>query len=334
VQFYIFIILFICSTFNTVFAHHGGEGGLGGAGIAGPIITIPAYPLKKGSRFISIITNYLNEDIFSNNTLKEFGKRGEDVDVVENALSPSVVFGLGITEKLTVSAGVPYIFRYGIRRVEQSPEIQSVGNSIGIGDINLFSIYEIYHNEDRDFHIALLSGLNIPSGVRRDRDKKGILFRAEHQPSTGSFDPQIGLAISKHTGPFHIDTNGLYRFSTRGIQDTILGDIASYNFAISYLVGSREKKLEKLFVNKVFGKEAKWHLIFEANGSWVEKPKIKSIREENEGGTLIYLSPGIRLIWNKNWITNISVGLPTIDDLNGRRQPPNIRLIYGITKVF
>jgi len=161
-----------------------------------------------------------------------------------------------------------------------------------------------------------------------------MIFRAEHQAGTGSWDPSIGLAISKHIQDFHLDANGLYRFSTKGIQDTILGDIISYNFAISYLVGSKNTFIDKIFPKKIGSNEVKWHLIGEANGSWVEKPDISGVREENEGGTLIYLSPGIRAIINKKWITNISVGLPTIDDLNGRRQPPNIRLILGVTRVF
>ncbi len=328
----LFLIVFSINT--PCFAHHGGEGGLGGAGIAGPIITIPAYPLPKGSKFISLITNYNNADIFSDSKLKRFGRRGEDVDVVENTLSPSLTAGYGFTEKSSLSISVPYNFKFGVRRVEGTPDVISKGNSIGAGDINLFGIYEILHNEKHDFHSALLYGLKIPSGVRRAKDHSGQVFRAEHQPSTGSWDPSVGLALSKHAGPFHLDSNFFYRFSTRGTQSTTLGDIISYNFAISYLVDSHEHYLKKIFVNKVFNKDAKWHLIMEANGSWVEKPKTREGREENEGGTLIYLSPGIRLVLDKKWVTNLSVGLPTIDDLNGRRQPPNIRVLWGLTRIF
>ncbi len=333
--------LFIQSLWFTYFspnayAHHGGEGGLGGgAGVAGPIVTIPAYALPKGSKFISLITNYTNADIFSDSKLKRLGRRGEDIDVVENTLSPSLTAGLGITNMLSFSIGIPYTFRYGVRRVEGTPDIVSRGNSIGVGDINLFSLYEFLHNDKYDFHAALLTGLKIPSGVRRETDFSGKLFRAEHQPGTGSWDPQIGLAFSKHLGAIHLDSNGMYRFSTKGIQDTILGDVISYNFAISYLVGTHKKDfLKKIFTEHLFGKEAKWHLISEMNGAWVEKPKVGSTREENEGGTLVYLSPGIRVILDKKWIANLSVGLPTIHNLNGRRMPPNIRLIFGLTRVF
>ena len=331
--FILFLIIFLY--FLPADAHHGGEGGLGGgAGIAGPIVTIPAYALPKGSKFISLITNYTNADIFSDSQLKRLGKRGEDIDVVENALSPSLTAGLGITNKLSTSVSVPYIFKFGIRRVEGTPDIVSRGNSIGDGDINFFSLYEFLHNEKHDLHAALLGGLKIPSGVRRNTDREGKLFRAEHQSGTGSWDPSIGLAVSKHLGILHLDANGMYRFSTEGIQNTILGDIASYNFAVSYLIGTRKSFIDRIFPKHLGNKELKWHLIGEINGNWVEKPNIEGIREENEGGTLVYLSPGIRMIYDKTWITNLSLGLPTIDNLNGRRQPPNIRLILGITRVF
>jgi hypothetical protein len=329
----LFIGAFIISS-GAVNAHHGGEGGLSGAGIAGPIVTIPAYPLPKKSKFVSFITNYTNADIFSDSRLRKFGKRGEDVDVVENALSPSITAGIGLTEKLSASVSIPYIFRFGVRRVEGTPEIISKGNSIGVGDINFFGLYEFFHSEEHDLHAALLGGLKIPSGVVHARDHSRKIFRAEHQPGTGSWDPQIGLALSKHAGLFHVDTNGMYRFSTKGIQETILGDVINYNLAVSYLVGSTNDHLDKVFINKIRNNQLKWHLILEANGSWVEKPKVQSEREENEGGTLIYLSPGIRGIINNNLVANLSVGLPVIQNLNGRRQPPNVRLIFGLTKVF
>ena len=121
-------LIFLIILFNTeiALAHHGGEGGLGGgAGVAGPIVTIPAYPLEKGDKFISIITNYTNADDFSNDKLKRLGRRGEDYDIVENSLNPSLTFGLGVTEKLSLSAQLPYNFRYGIRRVEATPDVLS-----------------------------------------------------------------------------------------------------------------------------------------------------------------------------------------------------------------
>lgn len=335
----IYLLLFslyvLLSISCPAYAHHGGEGGLGGAGIAGPIVTIPAYPLPKKSKFISIITNYTNADIFSNSQLKRLGKRGEDVDVIENSLSPSLTAGLGLTDKLSLSASVPYIFRYGVRRVEGTPDIVSKGNSIGVGDINFFGLYEFFHSDKLELHSALLTGLKIPSGVRRDTDRSGKLFRAEHQPGTGSWDPQIGLAVSKHLGLVHVDSNVMYRFSTKGIQDTILGDVVSYNFALSYLVGSSKGFIvDKLFPKHLGKKDVKWHLIGEMNGNWVEKPKVEDHREENEGGTLVYLSPGLRMILDKKWVANISVGLPTIHNLNGRRQPPNVRVIFGVTRIF
>jgi hypothetical protein len=67
--------------------------------------------------------------------------------------------------------------------------------------------------------------------------------------------------------------------------------------------------------------ELKWHLIGEINGNWIEKPKVGSLREENEGGTLIYLSPGIRTIIDKKWVANLSVGLPTIHNFGPPSYP-------------
>ena len=48
-------VFFLCG--SKAQAHHGGEG-LNGVGIAGPIITIPAYTLPKGVKFINTLTDY------------------------------------------------------------------------------------------------------------------------------------------------------------------------------------------------------------------------------------------------------------------------------------
>lgn len=83
-------------------------------------------------------------------------------------------------------------------------------------------------------------------------------------------------------------------------------------------------------------------MILEANGQWSERPEIEtfrrvghqSLREENHGGLLVFLTPGLRFIYDENWIFNFGVGFPVIEDLNGIQRKPGPKFILNLTKSF
>jgi len=316
--FFIVVILLNISFCFKSNAHHGGEG-INGVGIAGPIITTPAYTLPKGLKFINTTSDWTNSNEFSDRKLIELNNRGEHIHSTAHFYTQSIGFGAGITDNLTVSFRIPYAFRYGIKNVHDA-EVSKRGNSIGIGDITLFTQYRFLKNEKHNIHAALLTGLKIPSGVRRAKGRDGEIFEADIQPGSGSWDPSVGIAISKKVKGFSLDVNGLYKFSTKGSQGSKLGDIANYNLAIS-----------RGFINKKISADA----IFEVNGTWSGKPNtFHGFIDENHGGNLIYLSPGVRLTYDKKWIWYTSCGLPTIESLNGRAKAPSFRLVSGITRAF
>ncbi|MBI3591615.1 MAG: transporter [Candidatus Melainabacteria bacterium] len=327
----VFILVFLLNT-GIANAHHGCEG-ITGVGVAGPIITIPAYTLPKGLKFINLLTDYTNFDTFSNKKLIELDKRHEHVHDTANLFTPSVGVGYGLTDNLTIGLRLPYVFRFGIKDVHDA-DVGKAGNSIGIGDITLFGQYRFLKNEKRNLHAALLAGLKIPSGVKRTRARDGDLFEADEQPGSGSWDPLIGIAISKKLGNISLDANGLYKFATRGSQGSDLGDIVNYNLAISYRL-IRDGDFYEKSKSHNLNKKLSFDLILEANGLWSQKPNtIYGFVDENHGGTLVYLSPGFRFTYNKKWIWSLSTGLPVVHDLNGRQRAPNIRLVTGITRAF
>ena len=207
--------------------------------------------------------------------------------------------------------------------------------------LTLFSAYKFLRRDDIGLNASFLSGIKIPSGVRRDKDRQGFIFEADDQPSTGSWDPLVGLAVTKKLGVFALHSNGLYRFSTRGTQNTVVGDVATFNLAVSHRV-YKNKFLSSIFLQKLFNKDLNWDLILETNGQWSEKPKTRAsvgsrhidFTQENHGGLLVYLTPGLRLIVDKKWVTNIGVGFPIIEALNGRERAPSARLVFGLYRVF
>lgn len=337
----VLIIIVICTCGLTLkcLAHHGGEVSINGPGISGPIITIPARTLPKKKFFIGTGINYTNSNEFTNIELTRLDKRSEHIHNTRHFFIPSLSLGYGLTDNVFFGLSVPYIFKYDIRTSFNGMAIEQ-GNSIGIGDITFLSEYRFLKKENIDLHSAIITGVKIPSGVRRVKDDQGLLFEADDQPGTGSWEPFVGLALSKGFKHLSLDANGLYRFSTRGTKDIIVGDMVSFNIAVSHRVTDRY--LKKIFIEKLSNKTLDWDLILEANGHWSEKPGFNinlpfghtSFRDENHGGLLIYLTPGIRVIFDKKWVSNFAVSFSTIEYLNGRQRAPSVRLVFGLTRIF
>lgn len=326
-------IVFLQLTNLNVLAHHGGEG-ISGVGIAGPIITVPAYTLPKKSGYFDIRSEYINFDSFSNNELINLDKRGEHIHSTGHLFVPSLGLGYGITDNLTVGLRVPYIFRYQLNNVHDGLVTKN-GNSIGIGDITFFGQYRFLKNEKHKFQSAILTGLKIPSGVQRTKTNSGSIFEQDSQPGSGSWDPLVGIAVSKRVGKFSIDANGLYKFTNMGARGSNLGDSVSYNLSASHrLIDSGELSLNKKHLD-FFSSKASLDVILELNGNWSQKPiTVFGFKDENHAGNVIYISPGFRLTQNNKWIWTLSTGLPIIDNLNGRQRAPGIRLITGLTRAF
>jgi len=331
------LILLFCLVFitqNIAEAHHGAEGIFTqGGGLAGPIITIPAYTLPKGIKYFGLGTDYINFDTFSSSQLVGFNNHGKDVHTTNNLFIPTAYGGLGITDKLTLTTSIPYVCMFGVNTAEGGKAI-NLGNSIGIGDITFLGKYRFLKIDKFNLQSSLVAGIKIPSGVHRDRNNQGGLFEADDQPATGSWDPLVGLAISKKIKSIFFSTNFLYKFSTKGTQSTVVGDVASYNVAATYRINDKICILNKIFPQHISKKDLIWDLVLEGNGQWAESPQMGNEIDINHGGTLIYLTPGIRITYDKKWISNIAVGFPVIHALNGIQKPPDVRLIFGIVRAF
>lgn len=306
-----------------------------GAGIAGPAITIPATTLPKGGGAVTLRVEYVKFDAFSDAELARFAAQGTEVHSVDYLLSPSVGVGYGLTDSLTIGMRLPYVLRTGIREGHDEGgeiAIDNHGDSDGVGDLTLLGQYRLLRNEDLNLESALLGGIKMPTGATGFKDRNGVLFETEHQPGSGSWDPLLGMAVSKRIGVMSFDANLLYTFATGGAQRTNLGDRLHYNFATSYRLGKEQGHHHSN--GTADHHHLSWDLILEMNGEWQEKQRISGVVDENSGGSLVYISPGARLCGDSGWAATLSVGVPVIEERNGVQHETDLRLVGGLTKGF
>lgn len=339
-------------------------------GGAGPLTTISAIGLPDGDFGVSFQTQFLFNDEISDSRLMRYGRQGNPVHSTGQVTSYSINSALGIGEDLTLGFSLPYLIRNDFREavitsVAAAPVVQprhagphpavapgptQVANVIsydieGLSDATLFGQYELFENEASGLHLALLGGIKMPTGKTDVRGPGGFLVATDHQPGSGSWDPLVGLALTKQGGAWSFDMSGLYTFSNEGARDTVVGDIFNYNAAVSYrLIGGEEEPHDHHSHSP--GEVVHEHdhhdqepglavdVFVEANGDYRENAVASGIVDPNTGGNLIFLSGGSRVSLPGGWAAAFSVGAPVVMDLNGIQSEPNMRVLIGISKSF
>lgn len=348
-----FILALVLFQVAAVQAHGGACGcsSLQGTGLAGPIITIPAYNMQAGVTSVSLGLGFHNSGRIAPNDLQTLIKNDIHADDNYGSISPVLAVSHGFTDKFSMGLSLPFIISLDFREVHDG--LEQLGDSIGFGDLMIMSKYKFYDNHD--FQSALLAGLEFPTGATKVIGDTGERFEALNQPGSGSFDPLFGIAFSKQFDSFGLDSNFLYKLATEGSQDTVTGDLAYYNAAISYAInhdhkdqfehrhiehddhsghGRFHRTLERIFPEHVLGKHLSWDLILEANTLWQEAPKESGVVIPNHGGTTVYLSPGLRMVMDDQWVYNLSVSMPVIEDLNGLQGGSDLQMSFSVATSF
>jgi len=313
------VMFFLLLNANDVFAHHPSGGA--GTGLAGPIRTISASTLKEGKWSLGIQAEFIKLNTFSDRKLLGFAANGHDVHTFDSVFHASLSAGYGITDDLMLSMRIPYVFINDVKEAhgDEPDEVHRHGDVKGIGDLTVLGHYRFVKMNDAKFESALLVGLKVPTGNTHKKDINGERFETEHQPGSGSWDPMVGISATKRFDSVSLDANLLYTIATKGAQKTDLGDQLSYNIALSYRALREKISLD---------------LILEMNGEWKQKQKIDGVKDKNSGGNELFLSPGVRVLFNKSWMTYLSVGIPVIRDLNGIQTDTRLKTVFGISIGF
>jgi hypothetical protein len=335
------------------FGHH--PSGAGSAGGAGPIVTVPGITLEMGQSSAAVVFEYIGFNALSDAQLAVPG-HPHSLDAI---LAPALLFAYGVTDDLTLTLRLPFVRRTDIREGHLHagvPEVHELGDSAGVGDLSLMAQYRLLGDRTQQTAVSLLVGLQLPTGDTGETANGGERFETEFQPGSGAWSGMFGLATTKRFGPWSFDANVLYVVAGEGAQATDLGDRFQYNAALSYrltggLPAPSGRKHTGALPEPMYhggpGSNRHRHrheeatapngpaldLVLELNGEWHARQEIGGVRDPNSGGNVVFLSPGLRLSYEK-WSGFVSVGVPVVNDLNGLQAEPDWRLLTGVALNF
>ena len=302
-----------------------------GSEAAGPIGTIPAAPLPAGTWSGGFRTELVEFDRFSNSELAEYADSGEEhVHSVDRLVNASLSLACGITNDFTLGVRLPYVDRQDIREGEiedGEAEAHNHGDSSGVGDLSVLAQYRFLDGQAID--ASLIGGIKAPTGRTNVRDQ-GIKLDTEFQPGTGSWDWLFGASASIHSGRLGVHGNVLYNLTTEGSRDSEIGNAFFYNLGIVYSLSAADEAVHHGHDHS----HLKWDLMLELNAEHRDNNEVNGEQDDNSGGEVIFLSPGIRVSSSDNWSLFVSLGKSIYDDFNGRQTDVDYRLVGGIGYAF
>jgi len=329
-------------------ADHSGPGGVGGN--AGPLNVIGPETLGRSAAAGGFRLTFAKPEYRSDRELE--GLAGENVHAhgSDDTLNAALGLAYGISDRLTVSAELPYVRRDNLREGAHSHvggvalnQVVGLGSVAGVGDLNLIAKYKVL--DDGATAFALLGGVKLPTGSTHRRDNDGERFETEHQPGTGSVDPIGGAAFGTNVGALRFDASALFQIARNGAQHTRLGNRLQGGVALSHRFGPAEHHHDEAEHHHDAGEphhehgvaehgHASWDGFVELTGELEGRQRIAGEIERESGGKSVWLSPGARFTSASGLSAAVAIGVPIWQRIRASHPQNDYRLTLSLGHSF
>jgi hypothetical protein len=336
-------------------ADHTGPSGVGSGG--GSINVISPDTLDECGTAVGFRLTYTRPEQRSDVELEALAAEHIHAHNSRYTLNAALGAAYGITHELTVSAELPYVRRDRIREGEHAHvggeainEVAQLGSVAGIGDLSLLAKYRLTRGSGPAF--ALIGGLKVPTGSTHRRTGAGERFETEHQPGSGSWDPIIGAAFGTAAGTLRLNASALYQIAGKGAQHTRLGDRLQGGIALSHRFGAEHHDEEAGHHHDEAGHhrdagEAEhdhadaephghqsWDAFVDLSGEWEGRQTVAGEREQESGGTALWISPGARFNSAGGLSAAVAIGLPVWQRVRASHPDNDYRLTLSLGRAF
>ncbi len=318
-------------------ADHMGPSSVGGSG--GLTVSSPDT-LDAGHVSIGFRLSYTRPEQRSDAELQALGGQGIAAHNTDYNLNASLGVAYGINHHLTVSAELPYVRRDNLRE-GAAGEVERLGSVAGIGDVNVLAKLRLADGSGMGF--ALIGGVKLPTGSTHQRSDNGERLETEHQSGTGSWDPLFGASAGTKFGLLQLSASALYQLSTKGAQDTRLGDRLQGGIALSHHFGREHEHAEGSH-NHHHGDEldeqpegpvhSSWDVFVELGAEWEGRQKIAGETEQASGGKWLYLASGARFNFASRWSAGAAIAVPVWQDIRASHPDNRYRLMLSLGRLF
>jgi len=256
---------------------------------------------------------------------------GKDAfELIDRAFLTTLNLGVGISENFQLGLVFGYYAADGTREIEHEetaevshgtskPEF-STYDPDGWTDLWLNAKYRLYRGPMGQF--ALYGGVKLPVGDDRVINSAGERVEPAATPGTGAWDGMFGAAYTVSLMP-NLALDASAQYTVRGeAHDYRLGNRFDAGAALGWRVIGEAKSFPQVSLQA------------EANVRSIEKSEASDARDPNTGGTVLFLSPGVRVRFSEHAAWTVGVQLPVVQDLNGDQVETDFRVTSSINITF
>ena len=321
--------------------------GASGFGSGGGISVFGPDTLDGGQWAAGFRLTYTRPDERSDDELAALAARQIHAHNTDHNLNASLGIAYGVSHHLTVSAELPYVRRDDLREGTHEHDgeaalngVEQLGTIAGVGDINLLAKYRVTEGDGPS--LALIGGIKLPTGSTDRRTPDGERLETEHQPGSGSWDPIVGASASTRMGAIQLTASGLYQVSTKGAQNTRLGNRLKGGIALSHRFGPTPHAHAPSH-NHHHGDEldeqheqaqSSWDAFVELGGEWEGRQKIAGEVEEASGGEWAWIAPGVRFNAASGWSAAAALAVPVWQDIRPSHPDNAYRVTMSLGRAF
>jgi hypothetical protein len=267
--------------------------GINTAALAAPITFNTALPVAEGEGIFRVQSKYIHSTGDPTSLDREL-----------NVWSFPIIGVYGMTENLSVFGVIPILDKD--LELNTPGGRQSRGGG-GLGDIRFIARYTAkkWDSPGLTLRIAPFVALEVPTGQDDERDHLGRLPQPL-QLGSGSWDPSIGVVVTRQTLKQQVDASLSYQFNTEA-NNFQFGDVVKLD--VSYQHRLLPYELKSGVPDFVYG-------VLESNIIWQDHNRVHGAEDNDSGGTTVYLAPGIQYV-TKRFVVETAIQLPVVQDLNG-----------------
>jgi len=233
----------------------------------------------------------------------------------------------GITARFIVIESLP-LFSKKLTLTPQPQGERIVRESAGFGDLTVLGKYRFFTRDKpgQTTRASVVAGLKFPTGRSDKKDIIGLI-PPPIQSGTGSWDFPFGLLFSSASTQRELDIVFRAKINRTNDAGFKFGNIFLHDLAYQHRISTHKDAKKPQSVPSFL------YAVIEANGKLAQKNKNNDVVDDNTGGYLLFISPGILYV-STRFALEASIQIPTIQNLNGEQPKTRFSLVAGIRVFF
>jgi hypothetical protein len=271
-------------------------------------------PAEAGATGIRADIRYLRLSTAYNNG----GRVSNEKRELETHFTQQFTFSLGLSPAVSLMAIVPLARRYSERLSDDGSMVY--GEQFGVADVSLLVRWKMYenHSVESTTIISVAGGMKLPTGRTEGVDSRRELLDAHVQLGSGSTDALAGVNGIFAGDRAALIVNLLFGAAGMGAHGHQFGANVNYEAAVRYKVYPAEYSDMQFFA------------VLGIDGEWRGKEKQDGVPDENSGGNVAFLSPGLQWFLSPALSLEGRVEFPFTHALSGFQLGEDMRIRAGV----